>query len=179
MLDENILVTEKTDQNGVQVDMSPSESNARSLDRAPDSYVSAKAQESKSLNFVDKNIDQPEGASFITSHSASIEEMANHNFPSPFPPIETPPPLDQNENITYEKSNNGYEDMKSSNNELATRPSVNIKEVAERIVPQPPFNNEPSVNTKIEEVAERIVPQPPSDTKLSVNTEEGIERIVP
>ncbi|GJZ32983.1 hypothetical protein Tco_0578419 [Tanacetum coccineum] len=56
----------------------------------------------------------------------------------------TPPPLDQNENITYEKSDNGYEDMESSSNELPTGPSVNTEEVAKRIVPQPPFDTEPS-----------------------------------
>ncbi|GJW66742.1 hypothetical protein Tco_0121166 [Tanacetum coccineum] len=86
------------------------------------------------------------------------------NFPSPFPPIETHPPLDQNENITIEKSNNGYKDMESSSNELPTEPST--KEVAERIVPQPPSDTEPSVNT--EEVSERIVPQPQSDKERPV-----------
>ncbi|PWA86462.1 hypothetical protein CTI12_AA140520 [Artemisia annua] len=287
--DENILVTEKTDQNGVQVDISPDEflpdnhvltdeSNAQFLDSAPDSPVSAEAQQSKSSNLVDQNevskslnqvdhIGQLESASSITSYSTCIEEMAdqshiqslqletvdsepypvNHeailkpsmadlpqlsshdnlpgfnmlpqlapinieempplpplppmqwrtgklqnssvstmpdgglhgfsNFPAPFPPIETPPPLDQNENITNEKSDNGYEDMESSSNKLPTEPSVNTEEVAERIVPQPPSNTEPSVNT--EEDAERIVPQPPSDTDSSVHTEEVAERIVP
>nr|GEV99456.1 protein SCAR4-like [Tanacetum cinerariifolium] len=271
MQDENILVTEKTDQNGVQVDMSPDESNAQFLDSAPDSPMSAEAQESKSSNFVEQNVDQLVGASSIMSHSASTEEMAdqshlqslqletvdsepypvNHeatlepsmadlsqlsshdnlhgfnmlpqlapinieespplpplppmqwrmgklqntsmstmpdgglhgfsNFPSPFPPIETPPPLDQNENITNEKSDNGYEDMESSCNKLPTEPSVNTEEVAERIVPQPPSDTKPSVKTETEEVAERIVPQPPSDTEPSVNTEteEVAERIVP
>ncbi|GJV98543.1 SCAR2-like protein [Tanacetum coccineum] len=198
------------------------ESNAQFLDRAADSPVSAEAQGSKSSDFVNQNVDQLEGASSITSHPASIEEMAdqslsepypvNHeaileasmadlsqlsshdnlpgfnmlpqlapinieespplpplppmqwrmgklqntsmstmlddslrgfsNFPSPFPPIETPPPLDQNENITNEKSDNGYEDMESSSNELPTEPSVNTEEVAERIVPQPPSDKE-------------------------------------
>ncbi|GJY16255.1 2-oxoglutarate dehydrogenase, mitochondrial-like protein [Tanacetum coccineum] len=210
MQDENILVTEITDQNGVQVDMSPDESNARS---APDSPVSAEAQESKSSNFVDQNIyrleailepsmadlsqvgshDHLPGFNMLpqlapinieeslplppiqwrmgklqnTSMSTTMPDGGLHgfsNFPSPFPPIETPPPLDQNENITYEKSDNGYEDMESSSNELPTEPK--IEEVVERIVPQPPSDTEPSVNT--EEVAERIVPQPPSDKERPV-----------
>nr|GEX34747.1 protein SCAR2-like [Tanacetum cinerariifolium] len=58
-----------------------------------------------------------------TSMSTTMLDGGLHgfsNFPLPFPPIKTPPLLDQNENITYEKFDNGYEDMESSSNELPT-----------------------------------------------------------
>ncbi|GJY19831.1 SCAR2-like protein [Tanacetum coccineum] len=217
MQDENILVTKITDQNGVQVDMSPDESNARSLDSAPDSPMFAEAQESKSSNFVDQNIDRLEvnHEAILEPSMADLSQVGNHNnlpgfnmlphlalinideslplpplppmhwrmgklqntsmsttmpdgglhgfsnFPSPFPPIETPPPLDQNENITYEKSDNGYEDMESSSNELPTGPS--LEEVAERIVPQPPSDKERPVYVFL---TEREIIRPSSSLPL-------------
>ncbi|GKF86012.1 hypothetical protein Tco_0253839, partial [Tanacetum coccineum] len=65
-----------------------------------------------------------------TSMSTTMPDGGLHgfsNFPSPFPPIKTLPLLDQNENITHEKSDNGYEDIESSSNELPTEPSVNTE----------------------------------------------------
>nr|GEY37665.1 transcription initiation factor TFIID subunit 13 [Tanacetum cinerariifolium] len=67
--DENILATEKTDHYGVQVDMSPD----GSLDSAPDSPVSAEAQETKSSNSVDQNLETVDSEPYPVNHEATLE----------------------------------------------------------------------------------------------------------
>nr|GEX33880.1 2-oxoglutarate dehydrogenase, mitochondrial-like [Tanacetum cinerariifolium] len=155
--------------------MSPDESNARSLDSAPDSSVSAEAQESKYSNFVDQNVDRLEvnHEAILEPSMTDLSQVGSHdNLPGfnmlpqlapinieeslPLPPL---PPMQwrmgklQNTSMSTTMPDGGLHGFK-------------IEEVAERIVPQPPSDAELSVNTK--KVAERIVPQLPSDKERPV-----------